>query len=82
MQTVFRSANDDYGKRQARLVSARAFVSERRRILLSDLYRTGGRITHLSDVNKYMHYHLHYDFYIHSSQSVLFLVFCAVSSLE
>lgn len=31
MQTVFLLANDDYGKQQARLVSAGAFVSERRK---------------------------------------------------
>lgn len=49
MQTVFLLANDDYGKQPARFVSAGSFVSEpRKMVLFSDIYWTGGQITHSS----------------------------------
>lgn len=49
MQTLFLLANDDYGKQQARFVSAGSFVSDRQKVVLfSDIYWTGGQITHLS----------------------------------
>lgn len=65
MQTVFLLANDDYGKQQAPLVSAGAFVGSRRRKrrLSSAACRSGGTTTH-DTINTRFTFHMSGGIYI------------------